>query len=159
MNSFLLNPGTRLVLNNGKVDVTYNKPEWREGLKYLNQLHQEGLLDPNSFTQDNDQLLRLGQSDPPIVGAMPGGHTLYLSPAKDEEGARWSQYVTVPPIKGEWLQCPGFKSLCAVRRGTVHYYERCKEPRDRTAMGRRILPARGRTECLLGTEGRWLALG
>ena len=100
MNSFLHNPATRLVMNNGKVDVNYNKPEWREGLRYLNQLHADGLLDPNSFTQDNDQLLRLGQSDPPIVGAMPGGHTLYLSPALDEEGARWSQYTTVPPLKG-----------------------------------------------------------
>ena len=27
MNSFLFNPSSHLVLNNGKVEITYNKPE------------------------------------------------------------------------------------------------------------------------------------
>jgi putative aldouronate transport system substrate-binding protein len=100
MNPFQLNPVTRMVLNDGKVDVTYNKPEWKEGLAYLHKLQSEGLLDANSFTQDLDQLLQLGQSEPAIIGSFPGGHTLYLAPTVNEEGARWSQYVVVPPLKG-----------------------------------------------------------
>jgi len=100
MNSFLLNPGSRMVLNNGKIEVTFDKPEWREALRYLHRLHQDGLLDPNSFTQDADQLKRLGQSEPAIVGAVPGGTSLGLANVENTEGARWSQYVVVPPVKG-----------------------------------------------------------
>jgi putative aldouronate transport system substrate-binding protein len=100
MNSFLLNPADRRVLKNGKIDVTYNKPEWREGLRYLRRLAKDGLLDVNSFTQSGDQLKRLGQNDPAIVGSVPGGTSLGLAPVENKEGARWSQYVTVPPLKG-----------------------------------------------------------
>ncbi len=47
MGSFLYNPGEPwLVLNEGKVDVTFNKPGWREGLKYLNRLYAGGLIAP-----------------------------------------------------------------------------------------------------------------
>lgn len=45
MGSFLYNPGIPwLVINEAKVDVTFNKPGWREGLKYLNKLAADGLL-------------------------------------------------------------------------------------------------------------------
>ena len=37
-----------------KLDVVFNKPEWREGLKFLNKLYSEGLLDMEAFTQDSD---------------------------------------------------------------------------------------------------------
>ena len=50
MGSFLYNPGEPwLVLNEGKVDVTFNKPGWREGLKYLNRLYAEGLIAPETL--------------------------------------------------------------------------------------------------------------
>lgn len=100
MNSFELNPGNRLVVNNGKVEATYAKEEWREGLRYLNKLYSEGLLDPNSLTQDNAALMRLGQSDPVTLGAAPWGYPGGWAPIEETEGARWSQYVVVPPLKG-----------------------------------------------------------
>ncbi|GAC1544342.1 MAG: extracellular solute-binding protein [Herpetosiphon sp.] len=100
MNSFLLNPVTRLVLNGGKVDVTYNKPEWREGLRYLRRLAKDGLLDPNSFTQDTPQLKRLGQSTPPIIGALTWGHPGAIGTIEDKDGAYVNRFVTVPPVKG-----------------------------------------------------------
>lgn len=100
MNPFTLNPGSRMVLNNGKIEANYAKPEWKQGLAYMSQLRADGLLDPNYFTMDNDQLLQLGQSDPPIIGSFVGGVSLSLAPASNEEGARWSQYEVVPPLMG-----------------------------------------------------------
>jgi putative aldouronate transport system substrate-binding protein len=100
MNAFLLNPSSRLVLKDGTVTVTYNTPEWREGLRYLRRLAQEGLLDLNSFTQDGDQLRLLGQSDPPIVGSLPWGVPSVLGPIEDSEDAYITKFVTVPPLAG-----------------------------------------------------------
>ncbi len=78
MNSFIyngkINNPNRMYLEKGKVVVPYNKPEWKEGLKYLHKLYAEGLLAPESFTQDRDQLTRLGENpDAPILGAVASG--------------------------------------------------------------------------------------
>lgn len=99
MNSFLYNPSSRRFMNDGKVDVTYNKPEWREGLRFLNRLFEEGLLDPNAFTQDTPTLQRVGQAEDNVVGSIPWGYPGWL-PIENVEGARWNQYVVVPPLKG-----------------------------------------------------------
>jgi putative aldouronate transport system substrate-binding protein len=100
MNAFLLNPSSRLVLKDGTVAVTYNTPEWREGLRYLRRLAQDGLLDLNSFTQDGDQLRLLGESDPPIIGSLPWGVPSALGPIEDSEEAYVTKFVTVPPLEG-----------------------------------------------------------
>lgn len=100
MSPFIVNPDTRLILNEGSVQVTFSTPEWREGLLYLKRLHDEGLLDPNSFTQDAEQLTRLGNAEVPIVGSITTGGTHWLSEYVPEKGARWSQYVVVPPLEG-----------------------------------------------------------
>lgn len=101
MNPFLLNPSNRMVVKDGKVDVTYNKEEWREGLRYLNKLYSENLLQPDSLTQDNAGLMRLGQADPAILGSAPAGYPGVWAPIDEKEGARWSEYVVVPPLKGQ----------------------------------------------------------
>src|SRR5665811_1513692 len=44
--------GDRLSLENGKVDVNFNKPEFKEGLKFMNTMWKEKLIDPAAFTQD-----------------------------------------------------------------------------------------------------------
>jgi ABC-type glycerol-3-phosphate transport system substrate-binding protein len=115
MNSFLFNPGTHLVLNNGKVEITYNKPEWREGLRYLNKLYKEGLIDPSSLTQDNAALQRTGQADPPILGSAPWGYPGGWAPIVNEKGARWNEYVVVPPLTGP----AGFRTQAANPYNTV----------------------------------------
>jgi hypothetical protein len=55
--------------NNGKIDVSFNKPGWRDGLRYTKQLIDEGLLSPLSFTQDSTQMTSLISPDPTKVCA------------------------------------------------------------------------------------------
>jgi putative aldouronate transport system substrate-binding protein len=103
MGSYLYNPGEPwLVLSDGRVDVTFNKPGWREGLKFLNRLYAEGLLSGDAFTQKQEQLLRQGDTaDAVILGAVPAGYWgIFLTIDQTTEGARWEQYVTVPPLAG-----------------------------------------------------------
>jgi len=103
MNSFLYNPGDPwLVVNDGKVDVNFNKDEWREGLKYIHGLYAEGLINKDVFTADQDQMDRYGNAPgKPIIG---GARSYYWGgfldiDQKDPE-ARWRKYLAVPPVKG-----------------------------------------------------------
>lgn len=108
MNAFIYNDGAnRFVVNNGNVDVVYNKPEWRDGLAYMAKLAKEGLLDPASFTQDNAQLVQLTENpDAPILGAAPAGTALGFGNIASQ---RWLDYAAVPPLKGpDGVQLTGY---------------------------------------------------
>ncbi len=101
MNAFIYNDGDlHLTVTNGKVDFAANKPEWREGLRYMNRLFREGLVDPAAFTQDGAQLIKLAENpDAVILGATgagyPGNFTAWNSPSK-----RSTLYDMVPPLTG-----------------------------------------------------------
>jgi putative aldouronate transport system substrate-binding protein len=97
MNAFTLNPDNHLVLNDGKIEVTYNKPEYREGLRYLRHLYEEGLIAPESFTQNAEQLKLLGSGDTVTLGAVSSALSGYWA---DWGTERNQGYVTVPPLKG-----------------------------------------------------------
>ena len=101
MNSFLFNPGPPwLVLQDGRVAPVYNTPEWRDGLRYLHRLYAQGLIDPQTFSQDVDGLQRLGNNpETVILGAAPSGWW-YDFVAMEEGDDRWTEYVSVPPLEG-----------------------------------------------------------
>lgn len=88
----------RWIIENGVVSVPYNQPQWREGLKYLNMLYKEGLLDPAAFTQNVNQLRKLTENPKAwVVGAATAGAVSGMSNANSE---RSNQYVAVPPLAG-----------------------------------------------------------
>ena len=44
------------IVKGGKVDLGFTQPGFKEGLKLFRKLYAEGLLDPESFTQNQEQL-------------------------------------------------------------------------------------------------------
>ncbi len=107
MNSFIYNPGEGaagpwLILQDGQVTPVYTTPQWKEGLRYLQRLYGQGLIDPQSFTQDIDGLQRLGNNpDEVIVGAIPAGFMgVFMSIDEHDPNGRWTGYVPVPPLAG-----------------------------------------------------------
>ena len=82
--------------NNGRIDVSYNKPGWRDGIRYTKQLVDEGLLSPLSFTQDNTQMTALISPDPPKVGAV----VRISSSNLGVNDRKRSEYEIVPPLQG-----------------------------------------------------------
>ncbi len=78
--------------------------QWREGLRYLNKLYSEGLMDELTFTQTGQDLQKLGNNpDTTILGAAPGGSSSVFLSIGDSD--RWREYSTVMPLKGpEGLQ-------------------------------------------------------
>ncbi|WP_410795801.1 ABC transporter substrate-binding protein [Paenibacillus sp. J5C2022] len=105
MNSFIYNPvygssTKHMFVKDGVMDVAFDKPEWKEGLKYIRKLYQDGLIASESFTQDDNQLIQIGENpDTVLLGASTGGHQGVFTQLMGESG-RWSEYKTVPVLKG-----------------------------------------------------------
>lgn len=100
LNSFLkYNRNSPYYLDNGKVEACYDKDAYREGLKYMHQLCAvEGLLDPATYTQDNDQLTQLfNNEEVALVGLATGGGTFIWAPM---DGERVREYAPLAPLKG-----------------------------------------------------------
>ncbi|GIQ63296.1 sugar ABC transporter substrate-binding protein [Paenibacillus cisolokensis] len=101
MNSFIYNNDENFfIMENGKVKLAANQPEWRDGLAYINRLYSEGLIDKEAFTQNGDQLQQLGNRDGDnLIGSVTAGHIgMAFSIAEGE--TRHKDYVTVPPLTG-----------------------------------------------------------
>ncbi|RTE11127.1 ABC transporter substrate-binding protein [Paenibacillus whitsoniae] len=85
-------------VKDGKVQVAYNQPEWKDALKYLHNMFAEGLISPQTFTQDRNQLKQMGMNpEIPIVGAVASqNQTVFV----DADNERFKDFVAVPPLKG-----------------------------------------------------------
>ena len=101
MSSFIYNDGDkRMLAVDGTITVSYDKPEWKEGLKYIKSLFDADLLALETFTQSNEQLVQLGENPGVhILGAVPalwmGEFTQFPS-----ESERWKDYRSIPPLEG-----------------------------------------------------------
>jgi len=82
--------------NNGRIDVAFNKPQWREGIRYTRQLVSESLLSPLSFTQDTAALNALINANPTKVGAYIGASASMMG----SNDIRRTEYVILPPLSG-----------------------------------------------------------
>ncbi|KRE99441.1 ABC transporter substrate-binding protein [Paenibacillus sp. Soil766] len=85
-------------VKDGKVQLAFNQPEWKEALKYMNKMFAEGLISPQTFTQDRNQLKQMGMNpEIPILGAIASqNQTVFV----EVDNARFKDYVSVPPLKG-----------------------------------------------------------
>ncbi len=93
----------RLFLDeNGQIQAAYAQPGYAEGLKYMNRLYAEGLIDPNSFTQDNSQIRTLANNaEINILGASPAGWPgMFAEVVFVADGGRLENWVSVPVLEG-----------------------------------------------------------
>ncbi len=93
-----------IVSDDGYLDVSYDKPEYLEFLKYARKLCDEGLLDPLSFTQNYDTFLSQVTADELIV-AIP------ISGGVGGYGQNVDKYEAANVIKGpNGLQVSSFQA-------------------------------------------------
>jgi putative aldouronate transport system substrate-binding protein len=102
MNAFIYNTGTGtdyVYINGDKVAFAPTQPEWKEGLKYINSLYDQGLIDPQAFTQTDEQFKNLCLSEEELVGVYAAGHLgMGVDPWVNLERA--NKYEPVLPLKG-----------------------------------------------------------
>jgi putative aldouronate transport system substrate-binding protein len=107
MNAFAYDPvgannGVRslITLDGDKVVTPVTSPQWKEGLKYINSLYKEGLIDQAAFTQNAQALQAQGNNPKAVVlGSVPvlwPGIFVQL----DSKDGRDKQYDAVPPLTG-----------------------------------------------------------
>lgn len=71
----------------------------QEGLTYIKELYDEGLIDPASFTQTEQQMAAIGANENAVIGGVATcGHLgMFVSPNDTE---RAPMYTTLLPLKG-----------------------------------------------------------
>ena len=100
MNAFIYNDSAHyLLIEDGVIDTAANKPEYRDGLRYIRRLYREGLIDSAAFTQGIDQLQQIGQNPGTVImGAFTAGHVAMSIDLEDAERTR--MYRATPPLEG-----------------------------------------------------------
>lgn len=103
MNAFLYNPGGGtgggwLTVDQGEVRFAPSRDEWREGLRYMRSLAEDGLITSTTFQMTGEDLLTAGNQGRLglVVGALYWGIFIDIT---DETGT-WTDYTCVPPIAG-----------------------------------------------------------
>ena len=83
----------------GTVTFIGDKEEFREGLAYIKDLFDEGLIALDTLSMDATQLKALGMADEPMLGAscelFPGEFTTGRA-----KGDRYWDYIAIPPLEG-----------------------------------------------------------
>ncbi|TDU87527.1 putative aldouronate transport system substrate-binding protein [Kribbella voronezhensis] len=89
-----------LTLNGDKVTTPVNTDAWRQGLKYINSLYKEGLIDQAAFTQNAQALQAQGNNPKAVVlGSVPVLWPGIFVQLGSKDG-RDKQYDAVPPLTG-----------------------------------------------------------
>lgn len=103
MGPFTYNPGPTsgavyLRLNQGKVEFAANTDGWRNGLRFMRQLFDDGTLTQQTFTIKGEELTKLGNNG--LIGVCRAFNWAAWVTMGQGEDALWRDYVPVPPLAG-----------------------------------------------------------
>lgn len=97
--SFLnVKPDFWLYLEDGEVKFGPDKDAYREGLRYIKSLYDEGLIDPAAFSQKDDIMAQTIRQETPVVGAYVCDHV-----GMGVQNTNYEEYknaTIVLPLKG-----------------------------------------------------------
>ena len=114
-----------IMVKDGKVQFAAVQPEYKEAIKYFNELWKAGLVDKESFTQDDAMWgAKLKNPEVRTVGAFTAWRgTSYRLDNEDDE------YVIMPPLTGPDGDCLYPKYYYGVQqRGTCVITSACENP-------------------------------
>lgn len=123
-----VDPETYIANKNDKLVFAPNQPIFKDFLLYMNKLYTEGLLDPESFSQTNEQLKAKGKQDVQILGGFVNPGPFLVVPEDQNE-----HYIALPPLltpegTREWLK------LNPVRPGAFAITKNCDEEKSVAAL-------------------------
>lgn len=101
--AFTYHPGSGsphgMTVSGGNVDTMANTEEYREALRFMNMLYEEGLLYEGAFTMDGQQTKALVASDGEPVLFIAGAASIsFVDSAANQE--LYSHYYPMEPLKG-----------------------------------------------------------
>jgi len=127
INAFIYNDQRdRLIVDNaGRVDVIFNKPEYREALRYVHGLMSEGLILDQLFTINAANHRAIIESNPnsATIGFFCQGLAGAISPNNQLR----LEYAAIPPLKGPaGVQYTPFNAPVLIKRYVIT--KDCKNP-------------------------------
>jgi putative aldouronate transport system substrate-binding protein len=116
-----------LVTRDNRVDVAYNKPEFRQALEYLNRLVTNGLLDPSSFTITQAELRQLAENpNYQLIGS-----TVMQAPSSifAMTSPRQRNFRAIAPLRGpNGVQLGSYNSAARISTGATAISSRARHP-------------------------------
>lgn len=127
MNAFIYDDDDkRLMVENNSVDTILNKEAYREGLRYVRKLYDEGLLYSESYAQEGTQLKSLASASPNVVGGFAVGAPMGVLDAGSD---LYKTCVTLAPLKGpDGHQTCGYYGYGDMRVGAFMITSACENP-------------------------------
>lgn len=100
INAFIYNneKNARLLLDDGVIGFAPIRNEWREALRFMRGLYDEGLYSPLSFTQDDQQFKQMANDPRDILGAFTSPGISYTALQNSPESME--RYVGIGPLRG-----------------------------------------------------------
>jgi|SRR5690625_960646 len=80
----------------GEVEFVPLTEEWKDGVRFLNELWEEGLMDPETFSHDPSSHRAILAQEPSVVGAFVGTHP---ESQVQNDNTKWD-YTLLTPLKG-----------------------------------------------------------
>jgi putative aldouronate transport system substrate-binding protein len=115
-----------LALENKKVIDQYKDPRFREALKTMASLYKEKLIQPEAFTQNNEQLISLVESKDPTVAVLVNSHTSNFTYGT---GDRRIDFNLMPVMAGPaGLKVGSNRDPWGIFRMGMFVTDKCKDP-------------------------------
>ncbi|WP_285727790.1 extracellular solute-binding protein [Psychromicrobium xiongbiense] len=101
MQSFGYLPSSKVIKDGNTLRYAPAQDFYREGLKYMAGLTKDGLIDPRTFSQSGDELIRQVMNPAgALIGVVQGGSQGYFAEVQaSNPSARYLDYVPIPPLK------------------------------------------------------------
>ena len=114
------------VLEDGKLAFVANTEEYREGLRFLHKLYNEGLLSSETWTQNRNGLLSMTEGGP--INVLGVAAAMYWGHFTSENGplGRDREFVAIPPLLGPEGVRNAFDRGMLVNNGRLVVTKACK---------------------------------
>lgn len=161
--SFVMNAFTYYSVNNeyyvddnGKVAIPYDTDEWKAGLEYMSKLYADGLIAPESFTQNDTQLSGVVKSETETVGAFTNRFSHSITGWDTGTiGTLSTDYVVVPPLTGpDGYQGAVWRPYSSSNNARFMISNTCANPEIAFRLGDYLLSQEQTEISLMGLEGK-----
>jgi putative aldouronate transport system substrate-binding protein len=145
------NWGFGIAQENGRVVEQYRDNRFRDALRYMRTLYQEGLIAENSFSMTSDEFKSLVQATTPIV-ALPA--VAWINSVTTQPSERWIDHFSLTPIAGPSGQrYGGNNEQSSISTPFFFVTDKCKRPDLAVALYNYFIGHEVNLTGLLGAKG------
>jgi len=125
MNNFIDKGYNWMNLKNDEAIFVPVTEEWREGLRWIHKLYEEGLILADSISLDRTTITSLGESETPVLFASIGLWAPYFTTNGSD---RSTEFVAIPPVMSPSGHLAAQKNGSVSGSTVMHITSACEDP-------------------------------